>query len=374
MSLSLAYFGTYDPTYPRNAVMLAGLRAAGVDVHEFNAPLAQDLTAARMTTAAGAARLALDLARAHVDLCLRHRPGLQLDVIVVGYPGHLMVPLARGVAAVRRAPLVFDPLVSLSDTFAGDRGLIAAGSPAAALAAAVDRLAFGLADLVLADTAAQAAFYEESFGVPGSKLAVVPVGALPVAGAGGAARRLTADEPLVVFLYGKWSPLHGVETVLAAAAGLRAEPFRFVLAGEGQLSASLRAIISAEKLDNVTWLGALSPAELSRHVLAADVCLGVFGGSSKAARVVPNKAVDALAAGRPLVTMASPAARELLTDKVDALLVPPLDSVMLTAALRRLRDRRLRARLGAAALRLYRRRLTPAAVADSLLAALERLA
>jgi glycosyltransferase involved in cell wall biosynthesis len=209
--------------------------------------------------------------------------------------------------------------------------------------------------------------------VPEDKLAVVPVGALPVARAGVAARRLEAREPLVVFMYGKWSPLHGAETVLAAAAELAAEPFRFVLAGEGQLSATLTATIAARGLTNVTWLGMASHEELRRHSLAADVCLGVFGGSCKAARVVPNKVVDALAAGRPVVTMDSPAAVELLTDGVDALLVPPLDSVMLAAALRRLRDETLRARLGAAALQLYRRRLTPAAVADSLMVALERL-
>ncbi len=373
MSLSLAYFGTYDPTYPRNAVMLAGLRAGGVRVHEFNAPLAHALSAAEMATAAGAGRVAADVAKAHLELLLQHRRGLKIDVIVVGYPGHLAMPLAAALAALRGALLVFDPLVSLADTFAGDRGLFDAESPAAAAAAAIDGRAFRLADLVLADTSAHAAFYEQQFGVPAGKLAVVPVGALPVAGAGGAARRIKARDPLTVFMYGKWSPLHGAETVLAAAAELRAEPFRFVLAGEGQISAALRGLAAEQGLANVEWLGLLDHQELRARSLAADVCLGVFGGSAKAARVVPNKVVDALAAGRPVVTMDSPAARELLADGKTALLVPPLDSTALAAALRRLRDRRLRDRLGAAALELYRRRLTPAAVADSLLAALERI-
>ena len=106
-------------------------------------------------------------------------------------------------------------------------------------------------------------------------------------------------------------------------------------------------------------------------MIAADVCLGVFGTSGKAARVVPNKVYDALAAGRPLVTEDSRAARELLTDGRDALLVPAGDSADLAAALRRLGDYDERARLGAAALDLYRRRCTPEAVAATLLAALE---
>jgi glycosyltransferase involved in cell wall biosynthesis len=121
----------------------------------------------------------------------------------------------------------------------------------------------------------------------------------------------------------------------------------------------------------VEWLGALPLAELRAHTLAADVCLGVFGGSDKAARVVPNRVYDALACGRPVVTAGTPGARELLHDGEDALLVPAADGPALAAALRRLVALHERDRLGAAALALYRRALTPPLIAGGLLAALE---
>jgi glycosyltransferase involved in cell wall biosynthesis len=373
MSLSVAYFGTYDADYPRNAVLLAGLRSAGVDVIEFNAPLPRGLTASAMATPAGAGRVAQELARAHLALALQHRRELRFDALVVGYPGHFVVPFAAAVARLRRARLIFDPLVSLAETFAGDRGLVDGQSVSAQALVASDKLAFSLPDLVLADTAAHARFYSEAIGVPADRLAVVPVGALPEATADGSARDLGA-APLTVFQYGKWSPLHGAETTLAAAEILRAEPIRFVLAGEGQLSTELRAQIAARRLTNVEWLGMIPPYELRARTLVADVCLGVFGASDKAGRVVPNKVYDALACGRPVVTRDSEAAEELLAAGRAALLVPPAEGTILAITLQRLLERAERARLGAAALALYRERFTPAAIADSLLAGFEAIA
>lgn len=370
MTRTLAFFGTYDPSYPRNAVLLAGLRARGVEVEEAHAAL-PPLDAARLVGARGAMRLGAGVATAHLRLALQHRRGFAPEALVVGYPGHLVMPYARAVAAVRRARLVFDPLVSLADTFIGDRGLLDRRSLGARAAHAADRLAFGAADLVLADTWAHAAYYQRAFGLGRARLAVVPVGALPVAAADGRARPAGPGRPLTVAQYGKWSPMHGADVVLDAAERLAGRPVRFVLAGEGQRSAELRADIRRRRLDNVEWLGMRPHDELRRILLGADVCLGVFGGSDKAGRVIPNKVFDGLACGRPVVTAATPGVRELLHDGEDALLVPPGDAAALAAALERLEDEGERERLGRAALAIYRRACTPEVVAGGLLDALE---
>jgi glycosyltransferase involved in cell wall biosynthesis len=75
--------------------------------------------------------------------------------------------------------------------------------------------------------------------------------------------------------------------------------------------------------------------ELPRELWGAGVALGVFGTSAKALRVIPNKAYQALATGPPLITGDTPAARELLADERDALLVPPGDPAALAGAIRR---------------------------------------
>lgn len=71
---------------------------------------------------------------------------------------------------------------------------------------------------------------------------------------------------------------------------------------------------------------------------------------------LPNAALEALAAGRPLVATAVRGLRELLTDEVDALLVPPDDPPALAAAIRRVvTEPGLGARLGRGGHRLAAR-------------------
>ena len=57
----------------------------------------------------------------------------------------------------------------------------------------------------------------------------------------------------------------------------------------------------------------------------ADLCLGVFGATPKAARVVPHKVYTALAAGRPVLTADTPAVRELLRPGEEVWTMPPGD-------------------------------------------------
>jgi glycosyltransferase involved in cell wall biosynthesis len=333
--VKVLYFGTYERDYPRNAQVISCLREAGVDVVERHAPVWERSRNNWAARTGAALRLFAAEAR------LWWPPRGTYDLVLVGYPGHFDMPRARRVAGGR--PLVFNPLVSLHDTFVGDRQLYRSRSFAARILAAVDRKALKLADLVVADTRANADFLAEIGGIPRQDVEVCFVGAED---------RLfhpgwRPDNPFRALFVGKLIPLHGVETILEAARLVPDIAFRIV--GSGQLDSLLD-----DPPENVEWIPWVNYAELPRELWGAGCALGVFGTSDKAQRVIPNKAYQALACGVPLVTANTPAANELLTDELDVLLVQPGDPAALAAAVRRIAsDPELAKRLGAAGRQTY---------------------
>jgi glycosyltransferase involved in cell wall biosynthesis len=349
------YFGTYERRYPRNAQVISCLRGAGVEVVERHEPVWEGRED-KWRSGVGAA---LRLARAEARLLGRRRE--EFDAVVVGYPGHLDLPAARRAAAGR--PVVFNPLVSLSDTLIGDRGRFRRNGLAARALLALDRAALRRADLVVADTRAHADFLAGLAGLAPDRVAVCLVGA---------EERLfrppwEAPEEFSCLFVGKLIPLHGLETILAAAR--LAPELRFRVVGSGQLDALVR-----EAPPNVERVGWVAYERLPAEYRRAGCALGIFGTGAKAARVIPNKAFQALACATPVVTADSPAARELLTDGESALLVPPGDPQELAEALRRLAgDRELAARLSSGGRAAYEARASEAVLGARWRALLEAL-
>jgi glycosyltransferase involved in cell wall biosynthesis len=330
------YFGTYDRTYPRNAQVISCLRGAGVEVIE-----AHTTVWGRHNWSVGLGQLAR-IARAETRLA---RQGARdADVVIVGYPGHFDVVAARRVA--RGRPLVFNPLVSLHDTLVGDRGRFRAGSGGAMVVRQIDRIAFGRSDVVVADTAAHARFFREAFDLPATRVEVALVGAEDRLFRPG----WQPPAPFHALFVGKLIPLHGLDTIVEAARLAPEIPFRIV--GDGQLADDLVSVPA-----NVERVGWVEYEELPALYQRAGCALGIFGAGEKAARVIPNKAFQALACGAPLVTADTLGARELLTDGEDALLVPPGDAEALAEAVRRLAaDAGLATRIGEAGRATYEAR------------------
>lgn len=311
-------FGTYRcELHPRVAVLVDGLRAHGAQLLEVNEPLPLD-TADRVRMLHRPWRLpvlVVALLRTWSRLVVRglregraHRP----DVVLVGYLGHFDVHLAR--LLFPRATLVLDQLVFAADT-ARDRGTTDRRTLAAL--DRLDRAATARADVVVVDTPESAGLVARH---DAGSVVVVPVGAEQDWFDAARPADAADGEVLRVVFFGLFTPLQGVTTIARTMAALPPQvPVRLTLVGSGQQADEVRGLLGDDP--RVTWLPWVPRAELPQLVAGHDVCLGVFGTSDKAARVVPTKVYQGAAAGCLVVTSDTPAQRRALGDA--AVYVPP---------------------------------------------------
>lgn len=279
----------------------------------------------------GKLRLALALVSALPRVIWRFLRAPKPDVLFVGYPGHFDMLWLALFAKIRGVPIVFDIFISLFDTVVLDRQLIRADSWTARVLVTIDRLACRLADTVLVDTPPGAEFLSQLSGSPVSKFRVLWVGAEekifhPLA---------VKADPRTVLFYGTYIPLHGIETIIRAAKLLEPEGLRFRLIGRGQKRQEIESLVREMAVGNVELTEPVSLKSLRLEIARAGICLGIFGTTPKASRVIPNKVYQAVAMARPVITADSPAIRTAF-DPTEVKTVPAGDPEKLAAAIQRL--------------------------------------
>ncbi|CAN5581714.1 glycosyltransferase [soil metagenome] len=369
----ICYAGTYERDYPRNRLTLRALRHAGLRVEEAHLPVFEHLRdksgLSPFVLAGFAIRLLFAYLRLIPNVMLRL---LRCDFLMVGYIGQFDMLVLGTLARLMRKPVVFNPLVSLTDTLVEDRGKFRAGSVPGRLIHLVDRLSMRMADLILADTRENAGFFATQFDLDRKRIAVVQVGAPEEMFYPGAAE---VGDVLDVLFVGKFIPLHGIETILRAAALLERQGVdaRIELVGTGQDYAAARVLADELGLRSIVWTDWIPFDQLGTRLREADVALGIFDDGAKAARVIPNKVHQALASGTAVVTRTSPAIEDFLSDGETALLVPPADPRALAGAIQRFGNSGERQRIAEAGHRSWLEWGSQRALADQLTLALERL-
>jgi glycosyltransferase involved in cell wall biosynthesis len=165
-------------------------------------------------------------------------------------------------------------------------------------------------------------------------------------------RRLgLGSESIVVAGIGRLIPVKGFEYLVEAhAAAVASEPdLRLVLVGDGDGRRALEERVRALGVsDTVVLTGAVAPSEIPAYMAAADVVSVPSVRHGGYVDGLPNVALEAMAAGKPVVGSRVGGIPELVRDGENGLLVPEKDAAALADALVMLaRDPAFRARLGA---------------------------
>jgi glycosyltransferase involved in cell wall biosynthesis len=321
--------GTFAADYSRNQIVLGLLRDVGFDVDVIRFDLwGNDRPTLLARRKLPLVRRALGV---YARLAWRVLRTPKPAFFVVLYPGQLDVRLISLIGRVRRVPIVYDHFISLEETVVGDRGLRGEKSAIARILRRVDRGACRVASVVLADTPADARYFAARAGIDDSRVRVLWVGAQDVFEPSD-----VEPERRLVFFHGTYIPLHGIDPIVRAAKLLEEDDIRFRLLGSGQERPAIEQLTRSIDVANVEFAQPVPLADLPREIARGELCLGVFGTTAKALRVVPNKVFEYLAVGRPVLTGDTPGIRSAFSTELA--LVEPGNPEALASAIRRLLD------------------------------------
>jgi glycosyltransferase involved in cell wall biosynthesis len=334
VQMRICFWGTYDTGKPRVRILLDGLRSSGHDVTEIHTdPWRKIADKSQIRSAWTLIPILLGIFISYPFLLARHAWSRRNDVVICAYPGNLDILVLWPLAKLRREKVALDAFLPLYDTVVEDRALLSARDVPARLLHLFERVSCHAADFVLTDTNAHGDYFAKEFALPRRRILRAFVGHEPRLFHRSESRKEVGAGPVVLF-YGQFIPLHGMLTVFEAAKLSAATGVRWKIIGTGQEEKLFAAKLRDSPIPHLEWVTWVDYEMLLHEIQAADVCLGIFGTSEKAGRVIPNKVFQIIASGKRLITRDSPAIREILTTPSPAFkLVPAGDPTALLDAI-----------------------------------------
>jgi glycosyltransferase involved in cell wall biosynthesis len=314
LPLRVCFFGTYARGYTVSRILHRAVEQTAAEVIDCHEPLWERVAvkADSYFQVRSLVRLAVAYARAAHRLSHRLAGLGSADLYVVGFQGQLDLVLLRALLHRKRSPILFAPLVTLTETLVEDRHLFRPTSAQALLLRLLDRRALSAASRVLIDTHAHASYLQDRLEVPAGKISTWHLGC-----DGGVFRPAAGPdhgEQLRVLFYGSFLPLHGVESIVEAARRLRSQKeITFDLYGDGPMLAACQSAAAKSGLSNLHFYPWQPYESLGELIAQYDLCLGVFGSGRKSQMVIPNKIYQCAAVGRAIISADTPAVREVFS-------------------------------------------------------------
>jgi glycosyltransferase involved in cell wall biosynthesis len=295
----ILYLNIHDYSYPRNQRIRSRLECWGNEVITHSRKDYRSYVVTCITLLARALRI-----QGPFDVVF-------LSELAVQYTW-----VAKIVALRHRAPLVVDAFVGMYETNVEDWNRVPARSIRANLYRMFDWLAAQLSDLALIDTEVRTRRLRQD---GATNTISCPVGAPDWAKPAPACKD---SDTLSILYYGNYIPLHGLNYVvdnLVLLSDLNLD-VTFIGGGEGRPPIE-KQVQEAGLASIIKFLPGVPESDLIEHIHRADVVLGIFGDSEKAATVLANKVWQGLSSGRYVITRSSEALAEI-QDLVGAQLIP----------------------------------------------------
>lgn len=314
---TVLYFGIFDPEYSRTKVYIEGLRKHGIQVLV-------------CTDRTPGLRKYWRLYRKHKSLRNAY------DVLVVGYPGHIVVPFAR---MVSRKKVVFDALCSYYETEVLSKRNARFGKLWFQMyTKLIDKLAIRTADVVLVETNAQHAYFTQTVGASPNKVKVAYTGVHEDIFYRDASVKKRAT--FTAIFRGRITTEAGAEHVVAAAKLLEKDDIDVIVLGYGRNEALARFTEAVVRLAPANLLHIdkhVDEDELRTSVAECHVALGQFADHERLSRTIPHKAFEAMVMKLPYVTARAQGIEEVLTDGTNCIMVEPASPQEIADAVRKLK-------------------------------------
>ena len=294
------------------------------------------------------------------------------DWVFVGFYGHPLLPIIK---LLTRKPIIFDAFVSTYDTLCFDREWFRPNSIGGRLAYWLDRHTCLLADKVLLDTRTHADYFAETFDLPREKLSVLYLGYDDNTFYPREVQPSEGPQQFIVFYYGSFLPLQGIEYIIRAAKLLEHETVKFEIAGKGSTYREMRRLAKDLATTNVEFIDWIPYHQLPIAIARASICLGGhFSAIGKAQRVIAGKTYQFLAMAKPTIVGDNPANRELFTHKKNVYMCRMADEEALAAAIMTLKnDQRLREQIVTGGFRLVTSTLNAQKLSRDLLSIIKKV-
>ncbi|MDF1498214.1 MAG: glycosyltransferase [Patescibacteria group bacterium] len=378
--MKICFFGTYENGYPLNSIIIKGLKKNDINVVECHEPLWEKYRNkhGNFIKLFSLLKFSFGIMLSYLKLCFKYSSKCKnVDVIVVGYIGQLDIIFLKLLTLFKKKKpkIVFIPLVSLYDTAIIDRGLSKKSNFFAKVLFFIDKYSFKIADLVLFDTNEHINYICDTFKLNKDKFKRIWVGAdedifYPIYN-----DKKNNKNIFKILFIGKYIPLHGIKYIIKAAKLLEnEEDIRFKIIGSGQLNeeiTKLRKELTIRNIDFVDWI---DYNKLVNEINNTDVILGIFGGTQKSLRVIPNKVFQSVACKKAVITGDTIAIRELFKDKENIYLCENRNPESLKNAILTLKnDEKLKEKIAYNSYNIFQRELNTRAIGKEILKIINEL-